>query len=1035
MPAEGQRSGVFVSYARSDGGAFARRLVVDLEAQGISAWLDRREMYGGRAWRRQIVDAIGDAAYLVLVLTPSALSSEIVAWEWQVARRQGVCVFPVRADPGLDVALAPAWMRELHWYTLDEERDTFIANLRGPCDLVRVPFMAGDLPGSYVPRKNELLAAKRLLLRDRGGPGGSNVVLYGPGGYGKTTMALALCHDEEVGATFYDGVLWVSLGQQPDLVTELDRMHIALTGRTSAAIDVQQAADALHTHLVQRRCLLIIDDVWRPLDLRPFMRQKTKSALVVTSRQFDVTLEVAETGRIRIDEMAVSEALDLVTFDLAVEPSDSEPYRQLVQRLGSWPLLVNLIHSALRARVARGAPTPAALSSVVESLDRRQLTAFDAKNPHDRNQAAAASVALSLELLATADAAGWAELAIFPEDTPIPIDTLAQLWGMDRFEAEELAIRLADTSLLQLDLGDATVEVHDVLLEVAQRRVSDRRALHRRLLDAWGELRALPENDRYAWRWVVYHLVAAGQEDLLRDLLLDPAWLERRLAAVTVEALLADFDLVPDEQPYQSLREAMRMSQRALAADPRQLSGQLRGRLLSTRIPALAPILDRAAWMAGPRLVPLRASLRVPPDTAPDPMPHHESPVVALAVADNGRAVVSGSGDGVLKVWDVRSGALLRTISDDRLDPDRPAAPWTPTTLPTWGGERGPLLAGFIQSRHVVASARGRLTVWDLDRGTRHRVLGDPPKRSADTNRPGSADTSRPATALGVTPDGRYVVSASWWLQIWDQKTGAVRSVATNHVTALALADSRRAVTGSSGLDIGNRHDVESVLSGNALRVWDLVTGTQIRTLEGHRCGVNALATSPDGRFVVSAPNPGLYLFEDTASRMWNLDTGEHVRAFDGHRFTVASVAVSPDGRHVVSGGSCWFARYGNEFTVMVWDGPTGEHRQTFDAHTGPVTAILVTPDSRWAVSAGGASPQAMSRPPRYTDSYIVDGSIRVWDLETQTPAATFQGDDAALCMVMPDPHTVVVGSLDGAVHILRFDRAPNRVPAATTVA
>ena len=104
------RRGVFVSYARADGADIASRLVRDLGVAGIEAWLDRRELYGGLAWRRQIVDAIGEAAYLVLVLTPSALASDVVAWEWQTARRLGACVLPVRADPGVDTALAPRWM-------------------------------------------------------------------------------------------------------------------------------------------------------------------------------------------------------------------------------------------------------------------------------------------------------------------------------------------------------------------------------------------------------------------------------------------------------------------------------------------------------------------------------------------------------------------------------------------------------------------------------------------------------------------------------------------------------------------------------------------------------------------------------------------------------------------------------------------------------------------------------------------------------------------------------------------------------------
>lgn len=409
------RRGVFVSYARDDGAAFARRLVLDLEAQGIAAWLDRRELYGGRVWRRQIADAIGDAAYLVLVMTPAALSSEVVAWEWKTARRQGVCVFPIRVE-GLDVAAAPRWMRDLHWYTLDEEWETFVEDLRGACETDRVPFMARDLPGSYVRRSHELWTVKRLLIDDRGDPIPAKVVLHGAGGYGKTTLALALalCHDEDVGAAFHDGVLWVSLGQQPALLSEMDRIHRALTGRSSGAVDVQDATRALHKRLLDRRCLLVIDDVWRRSDLDQFLSDMPQCARIVTTRQFDVALEARDSARLRIDKMTEAEALELVTSDLPAASPDREPYRRLVDRLGAWPLLVNLARGALRARTARGATPQAALTAVDEALDRRNLTAFDASSPDDRNEAAAASIAVSLEQLADADVAGWADLAVFP---------------------------------------------------------------------------------------------------------------------------------------------------------------------------------------------------------------------------------------------------------------------------------------------------------------------------------------------------------------------------------------------------------------------------------------------------------------------------------------------------------------------------------------------------------------------------------------------------------------------------------------------
>ena len=49
---------IFVSYARSDGEAFARALRERLAAQGFSLWHDRQDMEGGRDWWRQITEAV-----------------------------------------------------------------------------------------------------------------------------------------------------------------------------------------------------------------------------------------------------------------------------------------------------------------------------------------------------------------------------------------------------------------------------------------------------------------------------------------------------------------------------------------------------------------------------------------------------------------------------------------------------------------------------------------------------------------------------------------------------------------------------------------------------------------------------------------------------------------------------------------------------------------------------------------------------------------------------------------------------------------
>jgi WD40 repeat protein len=258
-----------------------------------------------------------------------------------------------------------------------------------------------------------------------------------------------------------------------------------------------------------------------------------------------------------------------------------------------------------------------------------------------------------------------------------------------------------------------------------------------------------------------------------------------------------------------------------------------------------------------------------------------------------------------------------------------------------------------------------------------------------------------------VTPDDRHVVvGAGSSLLIWDAESGAVHRE-PGRVTTIEFDAADRFVTGSSALDIGRQG--QDVLDANALSVWSTADGQSIGMLRGHPCGVNAIAVQ--GRLVASAPNPGLYAYQDPGPRVWDISTGEELHHLTGHTHTVTAVAITPDERRVLTGGGNCFQRSSPEFTLKIWDAGTGQLAKSLETHRGPVVGIRVTPDGRWAVSAGGACPHA---PQDY------DGSIRVWDLAQEALAATFQADDAMTCLLMPDPTTIVAGSADGAVHILR---------------
>src|SRR5262249_16273163 len=128
------------------------------------------------------------------------------------------------------------------------------------------------------------------------------------GGFGKTTLALALCHDPEILAAFSDGILWVELGEQPPRALDLlNGILHSLEPSLSGAITLEEARDRWRTALHERRYLLVIDDVWQAVALSPLLEGGPQCVRLITTRNDQVLPE--EAMRVWVDAMEPEEAI------------------------------------------------------------------------------------------------------------------------------------------------------------------------------------------------------------------------------------------------------------------------------------------------------------------------------------------------------------------------------------------------------------------------------------------------------------------------------------------------------------------------------------------------------------------------------------------------------------------------------------------------------------------------------------------------------------------------------------------------------
>jgi len=163
-----------------------------------------------------------------------------------------------------------------------------------------------------------------------------------------------------------------------------------------------------------------------------------------------------------------------------------------------------------------------------------------------------------------------------------------------------------------------------------------------------------------------YQLAHAGLPADLRQILLDPSFLQARLEASGTQALIDDYELIhapglpfPAEsrRSLERVQGALRLSAQALADDVRQLPGQLTGRLLAFEQPDIQSFLEQLmarlpyAWLRPRSGTLLRPDSRVVHSWKLFSV----APVARLLVSDDERTVAIVEGMET-RFWDIRTG-------------------------------------------------------------------------------------------------------------------------------------------------------------------------------------------------------------------------------------------------------------------------------------------------------------------------------------------------------------------------------------------
>ena len=382
----------------------------------------------------------------------------------------------------------------------------------------------------------------------------------------------------------------------------------------------------------------------------------------------------------------------------------------------------------------------------------------------------------------------------------------------------------------------------------------------------------------------------------------------------------------------------------------------------------------------------------------------HTKPVVAVAIAQDSSFIVTGSDDGLVRLWEAGEGQPIIlgdgesghskdqrvkavAISHDgsfivSTGNDRKAIVWdtasrTVAQILAGHGHDVKAVAISADDRYVVTGCQDMLgRVYERDGSgqwyCKTKLVGHKER----------------VTCVAIADDASFAVTGSYdgTLHKWslDGELLKTREAHNARVTSVAISRGNEFIVSGSwdstakrwdaGLDfiqrsyVGHRGTVTSVairlerpgsaekgllLTGSwdgTAKVWDLRRGEELRTLDGHREGVKAVAISADGKIYLTGSTDG-------QAKLWPINTGEEGAArvkesFErirgklmSHKSAIQAVAISPHCDFIITGHE--------DSTAKLWDAGDYTARQQFTGHRGEVNDVTISSDAALVSFAG----------------------------------------------------------------------------------
>ncbi|GHJ43589.1 hypothetical protein Cs7R123_09310 [Catellatospora sp. TT07R-123] len=837
-----------------------------------------------------------------------------------------------------------------------------------------------QLVAEAVPRPEKLDEVVRLLLGKPRNGVAITTALHGEGGFGKTMLAHMVCDDPRIRKEFPGRTVRIEIGQEKRgqaLAAELSDVVAQVTGQQLNFKSAEEAGKALCRALDQDSdCVLLLDDVWFPDQLRPFRYGNSRWQILVTTR---VPSLLPEAEQVKVDQMTEDQALALLTRRTPGLPVALAA--QLVKACGRWALLLENVNGQLRTAAAQEASDLVDVGGeVLRRLREHGPAVFDVADMGQRRRAVKATIDAGIDMQPPLDHDRLRELGVFAEDTPIPLDVVIQLWAatsqitgdpMTAEECRKLIERAAGRSLFRFDVRARTLRLHDVVLHHFRSELTPEglRRTNSALLDslaaslpapggapAWW---ALPTEQTYLWRHLTWHLAQAGRSDAHGALTLDLRWISRKLELVGAASLAADLTGVQGERAA-LLRQVLEQSAHLLShADPPWAVADVLVRRLASHDCWSAPVAAFLANRDVPRLEPLWPMVDAPHPSLRRVLTSRSGSLCGVAISQDGMRLVTGNVVDEVEIWDTAVGDEPRVLRGND-------STWATAVAISPDGTW--VLSGNFE---------GIVTIRDMRTG---RVRQAPYKHRGGVN------------AVAISPDGSWTATCGdTTIVLWQVGTKKIRRLrhpmfignrALAEKVSLILRGVRwvlrrsRADRLTTIVIAADGTWLAGADNDGQIVTWNASTGARRATMYSEG-GATALAISPDGTWLAVGAMGG-------EVELWDIATCELRSVLADRRTWVNAVAIAPDGTWLVSGAG--------DRTVRVWDVGSGALRSTLTGHTAAVQAVAIASTGSWLAS-------------------VDDDTVRIWNVGQTSPDGEPEDtlEQAEVVAVAPDGRHLVL--------------------------